>query len=258
MKRLTYVFLSCCLILPVLGCSYTQPESSQALHRKNGEPNAAQGMNHHRQYEKDSIYARSSISAGAEGRLQSKGMKHHKHVVALTFNDGPIQNETDTLLDLLKELHVKATFFVVGNQIEGNESTIKRMVADGHRIGNHSFTHQNLTELTISEIKEEISKTDDLLAKAVGIRTDMVRAPYGLIPIKAKKWLANNQYHLIGWDADYTSREEIDRLENGTIMLFHEGKHDSIADIQTKIETLKSEGYTFVTVPELFQTNGLK
>lgn len=260
---ITFILLSCSLLLLASSCTYTKPETSQALHRKHTESKMEQKINVLTKYEPDSINTRSSDSVLRGGLMESDQLKQQKNVVALTFNDGPIAHSTETLLDLLKELNVKATFFVIGNQIEGNETSIKRMVAEGHRIGNHTFTHQDFANLSIDDMIAEFTQTEDQIADVIGIRTDMVRAPYGNLPNSAEEWLAENDYHLIGWDYDFSSEEDSlehhgEILNSGDILLYHEEINGSLEAVQSNIERLKRKGYMFVTIPELYHIKGLQ
>ena len=122
--------------------------------------------------------------------FQGKGMKqavetvgelsHKEHPkVALTFDDGPHAFYTEMLLDGLKERGICATFFLIGKNIEGNEEIVQRMQKEGHLIGNHTYHHVNLKELSQKEAKQEIQKAGNKIYESTGICTAFVRPPFG-------------------------------------------------------------------------------
>lgn len=113
-------------------------------------------------------------------KIQFQGPNDEKRL-ALTFDDGPDPVYTERLLDLLKEEEIKATFFVLGYKAKQHPSLLKRMVAEGHSIGNHSFTHQELTKLEQSEVLDEVQQTQAVIEEATGVTTNLVRAPYGSV-----------------------------------------------------------------------------
>lgn len=124
-----------------------------------------------------------------------------KPVVALTFDDGPNASSTPILLDGLKERKVRATFFLIGENVEKdeNEKIVKRMYEEGHLIGNHTYTHCNLSKLETGEAKKELEQTDTVIEKITGKQPVFVRAPYGELPVDSEQDL-NRIY--IGWTVD--------------------------------------------------------
>ena len=99
--------------------------------------------------------------------------------VALTFDDGPGSETTERLLNGLKERNIKASFFLMGKNIEGNEKLVKRMKEEGHLIGNHTFNHVQLSKLSDAEACEEITRTSDAIYQITGQYTTFIRPPFG-------------------------------------------------------------------------------
>ena len=110
--------------------------------------------------------------------------KKNKKVVALTFDDGPNPTTTTQALDTLAKYGVKATFFVLGKNIAGNENLLKRMKSEGHVVGNHSWSHPVLSQLSLEDAKKQITDTEDLLTQVLGSSSKLMRPPYGAITKK--------------------------------------------------------------------------
>lgn len=184
--------------------------------------------------------------------------------LALTFDDGPRRGTTDLLLDGLLERGVTATFFVVGQQIEGNEELIQRMKAEGHQIGNHTYSHTRLLTAEKETVIEEIHKTEVVLQHLVGEGTYWLRPPYGLIDTTRATQVRTP---LIYWSVDPEDWKlldtakvvncVIDQVENGDIILLHDFYPTSVDAALELIDKLGEEGYTFVTVEELFRIRGV-
>ncbi len=186
-------------------------------------------------------------------------------VVALTFDDGPDAKYTPAILDTLKEKGVKATFFVVGTQVKKYPDMMKRIVDEGHALGNHSYDHKQLTKLNKTQILKQFEDTDQLIKDAVGFYPKAIRAPYGALNDTVRKVMKENDRYHVGWTVDTrdwagTSVSDMRKLikeetKNNGIILMHSfgGKHiqntvDMIGDV---IEDLKALGFTFVTTDEL-------
>src|SRR5690606_33012994 len=113
----------------------------------------------------------------------------HKREIALTFDDAPDTYFTPQVLDALKKMNVKATFFIVGNRAEKHPEIVRRMVREGHAIGNHSYNHANFNKLSDAALRAQIKKTDEILEKLIGYRPVIVRPPYGNVTEGQIKWL---------------------------------------------------------------------
>ena len=184
--------------------------------------------------------------------------------VALTFDDGPRAETTRTLLDGLKERGVVATFFVVGEQIEGNETLILRMKDEGHQIGNHTYTHARLSSSSNTTVVEEIQKTEVVLERLLGEGDYWVRPPYGQI---YKRQTALINVPMVYWSVDpedwkYLNSERVARfilnnVKPGDIILLHDFYPTSVEAALMVVDELKKQGYTFVTVEQLFEKQGI-
>lgn len=186
-------------------------------------------------------------------------------VVALTFDDGPDTRYTTAILDILKEKDVKATFFVVGLQVSKNPDILKRIVDEGHAIGNHTNNHKDMSKLKKEEILEELTTADAAIKKAVGYTPTMFRAPYGAVSDTLKNVLKANDRELVGWSVDTrdwagTSAADMRKMikketKPGGIILMHcfGSKHikNTVQALPGVIDDLVEMGYSFVTADQL-------
>lgn len=180
--------------------------------------------------------------------------------LALTFDDGPRRGTTDVLLDGLKDRGIPATFFVVGEQIPGNEDLICRMAEEGHQIGNHTYSHTRLLEAAQDTVIEEIQKTEVLLEQLTGEETYWLRPPYGLIDSQRAALVDTP---MIYWsvdpedwkllDAEKVISSVLEQVTEGDIILLHDFYPSSVEAALKLVDILEKEGYTFVTVEELFR-----
>ncbi|MDN5027155.1 polysaccharide deacetylase family protein [Streptococcus sp. SPS1] len=187
--------------------------------------------------------------------------KKNRKVVALTFDDGPNPATTNQALDTLSKYGIKATFFVLGKNVSGNEEILKRMKADGHVIGNHSWSHPVLSKLSLDEAKKQITDTEDALTKVLGSSSKLMRPPYGVITDDIRNSL---DLSFIMWDVDsldWKSKNEaailteIQReVKNGSIILMHDIHAETVNALPKVIDYLKGQGYDFVTIPDLLDT----
>jgi polysaccharide deacetylase family sporulation protein PdaB len=189
--------------------------------------------------------------------------------VALTFDDGPDTVYTPQIMDILKEYKVKATFFLIGNRAQLFPDVVKRMVREGHVVGNHSMTHANIAKLSKEKVYQEIKQAEDALKKLTGYRTALFRSPYGSLNSEQVKQIGSYNYKIIAWNVDSLdwkslSAEQVkyNILENakeGSIILQHssgsleEDLTGSVAALPEVIKILQKAGYEFVTIPELLE-----
>lgn len=187
--------------------------------------------------------------------------KKNRKVVALTFDDGPNPATTNQALDTLSKYGIKATFFVLGKNVSGNEEILKRMKSDGHVIGNHSWSHPVLSKLSLDEAKKQITDTEDALTKVLGSSSKLMRPPYGAITDDIRNSL---DLSFIMWDVDsldWKSKNEASILteiqrevKNGSIILMHDIHVETVNALPKVIDYLKEQGYEFVTVPEMLHS----
>lgn len=195
-------------------------------------------------------------------------------VVALTFDDGPTSSGTGEILRVLDEMKVKATFFVIGAELEQNMAEGRKIVAAGHELGNHSYSHVRMLLVTPSFVQQEIEKTDRLIRETGYSREINFRPPYGKKLFALPYYLSQTGRKTIMWDVEPDSEPKIasdsqriieetrSRVRPGSIILLHamyESRQQSLKAIPGIIENLKREGYRFVTVSELLAVaNGEK
>ena len=186
-------------------------------------------------------------------------------LVALTYDDGPSNSVTNGILDLLEEYGGKATFFVVGENIEYNNEALTRAARMGCEIGTHTFSHIDLPTSSEAEIREEIGLTDALVKKYAGKETQIARAPGGEVD-EASGMIVNKPFYY--WSIDTRDWESKDpesiisivqnNVEDGDIILMHDVYDTTLTASEMIIPWLISEGYQLVTVSELMAHNGIK
>lgn len=189
--------------------------------------------------------------------LNSKLINKDK-LIALTFDDGPNHN-TIKVLNILEKYNIKATFFVLGINISGNEKIISRMNNLKMEIGNHMYSHSLITKLSTEKIQEEITKTDELVYNIIGKYPTLIRPSYGIYNQKLEK---NINRPLILWNIDtldwkYHNSTAIatkvfNNINHGNIILMHDIYNATANSLEIIIPKLLNEGYEFVTVSELF------
>lgn len=179
-------------------------------------------------------------------------------VVALTFDDGPHKVYTKQLLDGLRERGIHASFFLMGENLEGNEKLIRQMKEDGHLIGNHSFCHVKLTEEGAEQVCRDVEKTGDLIEDLTGQYPRYLRPPYGdwnealeeKLDLETVFWTVDS----LDWKLKNTEKivKRVEKsVKNGDIILMHDIFSTSVESALQLADELQSQGYQFVTVDEL-------
>ncbi|RSL30708.1 polysaccharide deacetylase [Salibacterium salarium] len=192
-------------------------------------------------------------------------------LVALTFDDGPENHYTPMILDILNEKEVPATFFSLGSQITHFPEMIQRIAEEGHGIGNHSWSHPDLSNTWSSKVKEEIHSTQEEMQKVIGKKPDLFRPPYGVVTKADKRVLNNMGMRNINWSVDtqdwsgLSANEIVETVQRdispGGIILQHNFQSDddaklldgSVEALPKIIDDLQERGYTFVTVQTLLE-----
>jgi peptidoglycan-N-acetylglucosamine deacetylase len=197
------------------------------------------------------------------GRLTDQ-VETNQKLVALTFDDGPTKN-VEKILPLLKQYNVKATFFLIGNEIEKNPEEAKKIVSAGHQIGNHTYSHQRMVFKSPSYIKKEIEKTDELIRESGYKGKIDFRPPNGKKLVGLPYYLYKNNRDTITWslepDTYYTSATDKvsyvkKNVKPGSIILIHpmyDGTGEELNTIKGILQSLSNEGYKFITVNELLK-----
>lgn len=178
--------------------------------------------------------------------------------VALTFDDGPSPIWTEKLLEGLKERNVKVTFFVTGVNVEAYPELVKKMKEDGHLIGNHSYSHIQLTAVHHDKAIEEINKTNEAIYNCIGEYPEFIRPPFGSITKAMEKEV---DMMLVLWNIDpldwckssanCITRSVVEDVEDHGIILLHDQYESSVQAALQIIDTLQVQGYEFVTVDEI-------
>lgn len=178
--------------------------------------------------------------------------------IALTFDDGPHPVYTKKLLKGLKERGVKATFFLIGENIEGNEDLVRQMAEDGHLIGNHTWSHVDITKMSDSQACQEITKTSELVKSIVGYDTEYIRPPFGawnknlecgfemfpvLWTIDPLDWKTENTGQIV--------KQVVAEAKENAVILLHDRYESSVEAAFQIIDILKKQGYEFVTADKL-------
>ncbi|MGH3244305.1 MAG: polysaccharide deacetylase family protein [Spirillospora sp.] len=184
--------------------------------------------------------------------------------VSLTFDDGP-GPYTGRLLDTLKARGARATFFMLGENVQAHPDVVRRMVMEGHEAANHTWSHPDLTTLPPAEAREQIQRTQQAVKHASGVAPTLTRPPYGATNPKVGRLVG---MPLILWSVDtldwrYRSsgrdaRVGIKAPESGGIVLFHDIHKPTVDAIPKVVDGLKKRGFTLVTVSELFQGKPLQ
>lgn len=184
-------------------------------------------------------------------------------MIALTFDDGPYPKVTGHILDVLEKNGVCATFFVLGSRIEGHEDMLTRMDELGCEIGNHSFSHADLTRLSKADCQRELSDTDAEIRRVTGHEASVVRPPYGYYN---KTVMSAAERPLILWTVDTNDWRGkapgeiadyvIQQAKEGSVILMHDQQTQTADAMEMIIPTLIEEGFRFVTVSELIRLTG--
>ncbi len=182
--------------------------------------------------------------------------------VAMTFDDGPHASNTPRLLDMLKQRNIKATFFVVGQCAAEYPAIMKRIVAEGHEVANHSWSHPLLSKMGEGSVTEQLQKTHDAIVNTTGVVPKVMRPPYGGFTANQRAW-ANGKwgYKIILWDVDpldwkvrnaeHVKSEILRHTVAGSIVLSHDIHKSTVDAMPDTLDGLTGRGFKFVTVSEL-------
>lgn len=192
----------------------------------------------------------------------SNGALHSKEI-AITFDDGPYPDYTPRLLEILKQYKIKATFFPVGKMAEKYPELIRMMEAQGHLVGNHTYSHHNLNTLSVEHVAVEIKACGYVIRDILGKEPYVFRPPGGDYNDDVVKIAGALGYATILWTdnpGDYMgipsrsiALRTLSRITNGGIILLHDGTPATQEALPEIFKTLQSNGYRFVTVDELLK-----
>lgn len=207
------------------------------------------------------VYASYSIQSGIY--LRSFCRKQTKErIVALTFDDGPNSIQTPKVLHVLKEYQAAACFFCIGHQVKGNEKLLQQMIAEGHIIGNHSYTHANLFPLYgLSKMKKDLQACQSELERVTSQPVTLFRPPFGVTNPTIAKAVRQLGLRSVGWnirtlDTQQPAPEKILHLIRkcltpGSVILLHDRMPDSDRLVRQILVLLKEQNYTVVRLDKL-------
>src|SRR4029077_738296 len=206
--------------------------------------------------------ARENPAAPEESSVTFNSVHVDGPYIAMSFDDGPSEKLTPKLLDLLAAHHIKATFFVPGENVAQNPEIVARAAREGHEIANHSWSHPNFGKMSDEGIRRELRRTDDLIRRTIGTRPPLLRPPSGSISARQKKWI--NQefgYKIALWDVDpfdwkrpgpaVVCNRIVKNTRAGSIVLAHDIHPGTIEAMPCVLNQLEAKGFKFVTVSEL-------
>jgi peptidoglycan/xylan/chitin deacetylase (PgdA/CDA1 family) len=215
-----------------------------------------------------------SWAATFPGNVFYHGPANYKWA-ALTFDDAPDALFLPIMLDILAHYDVKVTFFALGNCAHQNPDMVKRIVNDGHIIGNHTYDHIDITKISSEQLREQVQKTEDEIYRTVGLKTALFRPPFGFMNEASIRIVLSMGYKMIMWNIDsydwmgltgpaITSRVLINS-KPGAIILMHNSCAGDVAagtgtvqSLPFIIETLKSGGYVLTTVATMLNIPAYK
>ncbi len=195
--------------------------------------------------------------------------EHERHAVAITFDDGPSPSYTPKILSLLKQYQAHATFFVLGRKVEKYPGLIKTMLRAGHEVGNHTFDHPYLTKTDQLTREQEIETTGlDLDLVGCPQKDRLLRPPYSAFDKRLVSYLDHTHKHLVLWSIDSGDWQGLDaativnnvlsRVQNGSIIIFHDSdekdradRSPTVAALKVILPALRAAGYQLLTVSEL-------
>jgi peptidoglycan/xylan/chitin deacetylase (PgdA/CDA1 family) len=182
--------------------------------------------------------------------------------IAMTFDDGPHAVNSPRLIDIAAERQIRLTFFIQGKCAEANPDLVRRAANDGHEIANHTWSHPNLSKLSIDEVRTELLRTDQIIDKISGTRPRAMRPPYGELTPSQQEWIeAEFGYKIILWSVDPRDWQDpgaeavasriLSETRPGSIILSHESISSTIDAMPQVFDTLIEKGFKFVTVSEI-------
>ncbi|GIN89450.1 peptidoglycan-N-acetylmuramic acid deacetylase PdaC [Siminovitchia terrae] len=216
----------------------------------------------------DSYINDSMLMKGQEPKHKEEKKEHGKKeldpngkYIALTFDDGPYPKVTPRVLEVLLQYEAKATFFMLGKQVEYYPTIAEQVAKAGHEIASHSYSHTDLTKLSNEAIKQEFNETSNKIETATGMKPTLFRPPYGAYNDEVINYANNNGDSIILWSVDSLDWKSLNAsavintvtrdVTNGSIVLLHD-IHESTADaLPELLASLRNQGYQFITVSEL-------
>jgi peptidoglycan/xylan/chitin deacetylase (PgdA/CDA1 family) len=190
----------------------------------------------------------------------------NKKEIAISFDDGPANEYTPAILDILRENNIQAAFFCIGKRIEGNEKIFKSVHEQGHIIGNHSFSHATWFDLfSAKKMLADMKMMDDAMKKITGLSPKLFRPPYGVTNPNLKKAIIDGKYISVGWnirsldtvikDEDKLMKKVTSAVKPGSIILFHDTSKTTLNILPAFIKHLLAEGYEITRLDKMLKLN---
>ena len=265
-KRL---FLACALALGLSACSQhqEQPVESGAPVKTSLSPVTAPGQKlPPKSVQVPSVspsYNNTPLSPRIPGVTVSRVAVPDK-VVALTFDDGPHGTLTPRVLDILRDNNVKGTFFMQGCNVKAHPQVVRRMVSEGHEVGNHTWNHAYLSKVSREKAESQLQSTNEAIRNACGIVPVVMRPPGGYTNAGVASWARQRfGFTTIMWDVDtndwrkpgssVVAARAVNGAKPGSIILVHDIHASTVAAVDAIVKGLKNRGYELVTVSELIR-----
>lgn len=176
----------------------------------------------------------------------------NKKNIYITFDDGPHPDNTLNIINILRKENIKATFFMVGNEMEKHPEVVNAVVNDGHRIGYHSYSHESLKQVTFKEFLKDLNKTR-LLEEKFKIKFKYYRPPYGDLSLLTTMWLIFNRWKIAMWSLDsmdsFKDKKDViklvspENINDGEILLFHDDYKLTVDVLPVILERIKNKGF---------------
>jgi peptidoglycan-N-acetylglucosamine deacetylase len=208
------------------------------------------------------VPAEKTPAAAKESAITFNSVHVDGPYIAMTFDDGPSAALTPKLLDLLAAHHIKATFFVIGENVAEHPEIVARAAREGHEIASHSWSHPNFAKMSQESVRSQLQRTDDAIKSATGKSPTLMRPPYGSITEREKRWIHDEfGYDIILWDVDpldwkrpgpaVVRNRILKETRPGSIVLSHDIHPGTIEAMPSTFDELEAKGFKFVTVSEL-------
>ncbi len=242
------------LFAAIVGCASSHAETASLQAPPLSQPNPS--------------YQVPPYQTTAPAKLRWISGRNDLQIAALTFDDGPHPQYTPRILAELKKRNVKATFFTLGRSVDRWPEITAQIAADGHEIGNHTYTHGNLSKMSTANIKKEMDQGRDAIVRATGQHPRIMRAPYGAIKSSQRQMIYDTyKYPEIFWSVDSRDWESknaasvtnviMKTTRPGGIILVHDIQKSAVDALPVFLDRLIAKGYKFVTVSELIRVSSL-
>ena len=208
------------------------------------------------------VWASADIGSNIYLKALCKG-KTDERLITLTFDDGPNKEMTPKVLDVLKENNIKATFFLIGKNVEQHPDIVKRIIDEGHIIANHTYSHSGIFPMsTGKQVDCELANCDEAIKKATGKSPALFRPPFGVTNPIIGRAVKKRGYRTIGWSirsldtVKSRSREDVcrgvvDKLHPGAIILLHDRCEKADELLREIISACRERGYSFTPLNKI-------